>query len=474
MGIEQRQGPGSKGEVTYSYQPRVSLELRRLETQVGPAVADFGPFANIFETLVVVAVRRQCVPEMARRAGLHQSRDRRVEFLCTRSLVNYWAHIYFDHLFLDRPDHSDEAHNVRALLEYLSEENSYAVWLPIERDPETWAGPIVVGSLGYLSKTASENPECTVLASGYSTIDYVECVSPFQCARDPVGLRIEGGQVTSPPLYGRPLVLQNASETRIAHPEELSCLVRLPWREDFIPLSSNEQAQIQVHTRAKGRLETPIASGITDLVVVENRIVALCFGGGIEIPRAGFVISIPSKVLNRDRMDALRTDSFLHYILDPDSCPLVTPHFGLQCGPTLVRDGAVQLSAADLVAEDFLKESRVLDLAPRNVWKSTGDAKAARSLIGVDGDGRAHLIVAAGTSTDVQHSGNARAFGATFADMATLATHEGLTSAMALDSGGSVSLFDRGQPIFQGGDFRGTDHIIERPLAHALLAKSAR
>lgn len=58
--IEQRQASGVSGPLNYYYNGPVSLEICRLNTPAKEAVQDFGPFANIFETLVVAAPPLQC------------------------------------------------------------------------------------------------------------------------------------------------------------------------------------------------------------------------------------------------------------------------------------------------------------------------------------------------------------------------------------------------------------------------------
>jgi hypothetical protein len=222
---------------------------------------------------------------------------------------------------------------------------------------------------------------------------------------DPVGLLVEDGRVSSPPVFARGAVGVTDANEVVVEPIGLTGLeVRLGSGEDRV--WTLDEAWNRAHG-VKGP-DRPSIAVAADTVVATGR--------SLAVPLNGFVTPLPpgitARVNEHVRVGPVRTSSAAR-VRD-----------AIAGGPMLVRDGRVQV---DLRAEDFWGTAPPVTFSQ----DETGDQNLLpRMAAGVDVGGRLVLAAVDGRNLD-------RALGMTLHGLAELMVALGCRAATNLDGGSS-------------------------------------
>jgi hypothetical protein len=449
-------------DVRYHLFQASQMDVVRLRSDIHAAAADFSSFYEASDrapTAIFCASADLCgladVPEFM---CIDETGRRR--FLTVRAALSHWSGHYIATSYEGQPVGPVGCEAANVIGQWIAD-RKVALQVPgkyvggrLER--------LVVGDLGHVSSLAQRYD--VVTASGYSVIDNEECLLPFQSIRDPIGFRATGGMVSSAPLYGRPVLMHDGDRFEIARLDLLDIEVDVPALG--LACISTRSSNASLFGRQDGSFTREEGTAI-DLVVVEDRIVAVCKGGGTPAPKAGFIIRSSTEVVNDKACRAIEEDNRV-VIRVPTRPNLIA---GIQCGPHLMERGRVLEQERQLRDERFMVAKRDPEAIPVGLQDSVGSLRAARTIALVRNDGTMAVLVIEGTASGIangRETAAVSAFGATFAETVEIARRGDAACAMALDSGGSVSLYVRGDKAIDNGDYRRTNLRHERPLAHAL------
>ncbi|RCK18823.1 phosphodiester glycosidase family protein [Thalassospira lucentensis] len=458
--------------ISYIVKKLNDFQVVRLKSSLEKKSSDYAHFLTASRTAscVTVAIEDILVTDLAHiPTFFHQSIDKKTLFISFRCLVAYWAQYYVDFVFRDIPLPLEiDQEELLEVFEFWRSSGLVHFGFPEDFDTIKHPKVLPIGDLGYLSDIELSDMQI-VSASGYSTIIYDECVLPFQSIRDPIGFRAEGGVVTSLPMYGRPcmLMLESGFEQRYLSGADFE--VAICGGRMCIDGGAEDSFLAFIYPDGQTERTAKEVSAV-ELVIVEQRIVAVRYGGGTSIPKAGVIVRGNKNNLTKTVIEELRRKNSVE--LRPKA--IVGLISGIQCGPTLVKMGE-RCSMENILSEQkFISDKAHKRVAPINLQASANNTKAARSMLGLTVCGKLVLIVVEGTASKVAQSKvramRGKSYGATFDELIEIALSENLIEAMALDSGGSVGLRQHGEEIVVGGDFRLTeDTRYERPLAHAII-----
>jgi len=218
-----------------------------------------------------------------------------------------------------------------------------------------------------------------------------------------------------------------------------------------LPFVLNAQAEVTVYTRlygtaSQGRVlgRTPIEGGRAELTIIDQRIVGLKTGGGLEIPQNGFVLSFSQGVLAPEALATLRARPVVGYrFLREEHQDIVQ---ALQVGPLLVQGGRSVATATRLAEEEFWVDrlgddgQMQIGVVPTEFPDDVDRTRAGRVGLGVDGQGRLVVIGAPGVERKAKRL-EADSHGVTLAELAGLLVDAGTVEAVNLDGGGSTQVF---------------------------------
>lgn len=453
-------------DVQYHLSEVGDMQVIRLKSDIQRAAMDFSSFYEASDrapTAIFCAPNELCesahVPDFMR-TDTHG----RLHFLTLRTCLAYWSQFHIQSTYEGAKAAQNAASKVSEVIAQWIADGTVALQVPGKYGGSGRLERLVVGDLGHVSDVAKTKRHDVVTASGYSVIDNEECLLPFQCIRDPIGFRASNGTIASAPLYGRPALLRT---------DEGFSVVRMDLNDVEVDIPSLGLSRISsrtVPTRLFGRQDgrtSPVGRRAVDLVIVEDQIVAICRGGGTVPPKAGFLIRASEDIVGPEAIRSLGDDN--RVVIRVPSRPGIVA--GIQCGPHLMDHGLPLEQDRQLREERFIVERRDPEAIPVGLQDSVGPIRAARTIAIVRRDGSLGILVVEGTASGIANGRElsaVSAFGATFAEVVEIAKREDGVGAMALDSGGSVSLYVRGERIIENGDYRKTLVRHERPLAHAL------
>ncbi len=169
-----------------------------------------------------------------------------------------------------------------------------------------------------------------------------------------------------------------------------------------------------------------------DIACARGRVWAVSSQGAEVIPLTGFVLSLPRE--QAAELPGLRVGAVVEVVTDFEQRH-GTVQQAMACGPSLVRDGVLDL---DFDAEHFgQQDSTVISFfLPRTVETY----RAARSFFGRRGS---TLVLGTVSGTAYGHGAVGYSGGMTFGELAQLGLDLDLETAYALDGGGSSSLVAR-------------------------------
>jgi hypothetical protein len=189
---------------------------------------------------------------------------------------------------------------------------------------------------------------------------------------------------------------------------------------------------------------TPIKGGRVELTIIDQRIVGLKTGGGLEIPQNGFVLSFAQGVLAPESLATLRARPVVSYRFRRKKHQDIVQ--ALQVGPLLVQGGRSVVTPTRLAEEEFWVDRQYADgrveigVVPTEFPDDVDKTRAGRIVLGVDREGRLVVVGVAGVEKGAKRL-EADSRGATLAELADLLADAGAVEAVNLDGGGSTQIF---------------------------------
>lgn len=275
-------------------------------------------------------------------------------------------------------------------------------------------------------------------------MDPTDMDSPYCKIATPHGLMLQDGHVLNPPLNHRRLLLvDNENRSRIARVE----LSDLTYEIDGVLYEPERNARL--HFRPDERV-TPSHDG-TDLVIVEEKVVAVKKGGNTTIPVAGFVLSVPGSV------EPVENDVVYH--------GLEHFKFGAQVGPVVMDEGRT-ITSMCFPFFDFSRDE--VRYAPTSYPLDFDHDRAARVMLGTDCEDRPLLIWAEGAGKlGIEKEKDST--GASLLECAEYCRSQGFRNVIHLDGGGSSQILFEGRKYLKIADrMPVTNEESERPIPNAL------
>ncbi|NBK23671.1 MAG: hypothetical protein EOM68_16775 [Spirochaetia bacterium] len=298
--------------------------------------------------------------------------------------------------------------------------------------------------MGFLSQ--QEQEPCMV-NSHFFLMDPTDMDSPYCQLGTPYGLALKDGVIYMPPLNHRPVLLvDKQGKTIIQHVELTSLTVEI----DGVHYIHNKNAVF--HFRPEER-QTPKHTGC-DLIITEDRVIAIKGGGNTTIPMAGFVISVKGTI---DITDTHVTYHGLEEYV-----------FGIQVGPSMMEE---HVMVESLTCPFYNKERDKVPF-PSTVYPLPFEtARAARIAVGTNAEGEAVLIWAEGAGK-LKYKPKKDSTGCSLLELAKFCASQGYDDILNLDGGGSAQILWEGVRYMQISDrYDPSDLEAERPVPSALILR---
>ena len=280
--------------------------------------------------------------------------------------------------------------------------------------------------------------------SHFFLMDPTDMDSPYCKIATPHGLILEDGHISNPPLNHRALLLVDGEgNAKISHVE----LKDLEFLIDNVIYKGGENCTL--HFRPDERV-TPRHDG-TDLIITEEKVVAVKKGGESTIPVAGFVLSVPGNIELHDNGVVYR--GLEDYIL------------GSQVGPEMMDEGKM---IDHLIFPFFRFGLDPVVYAPTVYPLPFETARASRICLGTDEYDNPVLIWAEGAGKlgiDKENDST----GASLLEMAEFCRSQHYRNIINLDGGGSAALNYQGKRLMKIADRMPiTNAECERPVPNGL------
>lgn len=295
--------------------------------------------------------------------------------------------------------------------------------------------------------TESEPDAALKINSFFFTMDPFDCATAYDHVGRPFGLFVKDGIVEQPPLFSREALLVGLDGTvRIGRPELKDLTVRIGGQR----FRHGENCRIFARPEYAW---TPPGKG-KRLVILGRRVEAVCDGGCVRIPGAGFVICAsdadvqPGDEVTYEGMEQIR--------------------FGIQVGNSTVCNGVPteQFRSRFFNVRGLNRIAYPPSLYPLNYQKD----RAARTAIGADKDGKPMILWAEGAAK-IGHLPGTDSLGATLADVAQICAEVGMVNGVSLDGGGSAQLLLDNRRSLKISDRTTDGDEMERPIPAALMIK---
>ena len=295
--------------------------------------------------------------------------------------------------------------------------------------------------------TESEPDAALKVNSFFFTMDPFDCATAYDHVGRPFGLFVKNGVVEQPPLFSREALLVGLDgSVRLGRPELKDLTIRIGSKifrhgENCTVFSRPEYAW------------TPPGKG-KRLVILGRRVEAVCDGGCVHIPGAGFVICTsdgdvqPGDEVTYEGMEQIR--------------------FGIQVGNSTVCDGVptARFQSRFFNVRGINRIAYPPSLYPLDYQKD----RAARIAIGADGDGKPMILWAEGAAK-IGHTPGVDSLGATLAEMAQICAEVGMVNGVSLDGGGSAQLLLGNRRSLKISDRTTDGGEMERPVPAALMVR---
>lgn len=266
---------------------------------------------------------------------------------------------------------------------------------------------------GFLSQ--SHRDSSLRVNGSFFIMDQLDCVSVFDRIGTPFGLKLKYGAILSPPIFDREaLLVKKDGSVKI---EKLS-LEKICVIIDGAEYRHKENALFC--SRPEYR-KTP--SGGFDIVVVEDRILAVKKGGRSIVPAGGFILHLSEAIEVRSgkvRFSGLEDCSF-----------------AIQVGNSAIIDGRKTEGFTSSFYKFFnpFQAPYPPSMYPQNYKKD----RAPRIVLGADTEGRPVLLWLEGAGKFGYEKGK-ESCGASLKEAADIAEKLGLYNGIHLDGGGSAQI----------------------------------
>ena len=306
---------------------------------------------------------------------------------------------------------------------------------------------IPIGRLAFPRDLVWQERPRIAFNTAFFLLEHNDFFSFHSALGEPYGLFVQDGVIQRPPLYRRGAIFQRANgqwQTEVFSLKDVS--IALPTGSCAFAL--NAQAKVTVYTRLYGTASqsrvlgrTPVESGRVELTIIDQRIVGLKTGGGLEIPQNGFILS---GVLAPESLAALRDRPVVSYRFRRKKHQDIVQ--ALQVGPLLVQGGRSVATATRLAEEEFWVDREYADgrveigVVPTEFPDDVDKTRAGRVGLGGDREGQLMVGGAPGVERKAKHL-EADSHGVTLAELADLLADAGAVEAINLDGGGSTQVF---------------------------------
>lgn len=303
----------------------------------------------------------------------------------------------------------------------------------------------VADRAGYL--TGCE-PEAALKANlSFFTMDKFDICSPYDAIGMPIGLRVKDGFVESPPLHAREaLLVGRDGRVRVDVPR----LTALSVTAGGTLYRHGENAVYYERPRCR---RTPKTDG-TDIVILEDTIIAVKPGGRTAVPGAGFVLSVKNAaVAPGDRVIFGGMENIL---------------FGVQVGPGAVTKG---VPATEFHSPFYNIKVPFTTAYPPSLYPLDHDkARAPRMALGATKEGRPLLVWAEGPGK-LGYVKGADSRGASLSEMGALCKEMGMENGVNLDGGGSAQILLRGRRSLLISDRAPDNSELERAVPNGIIVR---
>jgi len=272
---------------------------------------------------------------------------------------------------------------------------------------------------GFLSESSEKNK--ILCDAGFFTMDRFDLRTVYDFSGVPAGLCVKDGNILYPPLFGREVLRKEKGKP--------ACIKTLRLEDLTVHISGRafRHGENCVFCTRPAQKVTP--KGGTDLIVVNNRVVAKINGGAADIPSGGFAVHLP--------YDPGEFASF-----DVTYGGLEDTEFAVQAGNSAVINGK-EITEFRSPFYDYRKPWKTAyppvfypldyekDRAPRMILGS--DAKDHPVLVWIEGEGKFR-------DEDQEESA-----GASLKESARIAKAFGIVNGVHLDGGGSAEILLEGK-----------------------------
>lgn len=299
---------------------------------------------------------------------------------------------------------------------------------------------------GYLAET--EVDAALKVNASFFIMDRFDCATIYDHVGTPLGLCVKNGVVTNPPLFRREALLVRKDGVSIETPDIREMDIEIDGK--YFTHGQNTR----IYTRPE-RARTPRRTG-KKLVIIGDRVVAVCTGGSVPIPASGFVMTVEDAcaVSPGDRVTYHGMEDVL---------------FGIQVGNSIVKKG--------VKTEKFLsrfyniRHLEPVPFPPSLYPMDFQNARAARIALGADRKGKPMLLWAEGAGK-LGYQPGIDSCGASLSDMAEICADLGMENAVNLDGGGSAQILLGNRRSLKISDRKAPDNAeAERPIPVALLIR---
>ena len=306
---------------------------------------------------------------------------------------------------------------------------------------------IPVGDLpGYMSR-AEQNAPMKVNAS-FFIMDRFDCATVYDHVGTPFGMRVKNGVVFAPPLFGREALLVRENGVSVERPDVRELGLEIGG---FVYRHGQNAA---VYTRPD-RATAPRTKG-KKLVIIGDRVSAVCGKGTVPIPASGFVLAVEGlcrvkpgdQVIYRGMEDVI---------------------FGIQVGNSILKNG---VKTEQFLSRFYnLRRLEPVPFPPSLYPMDFEKARAARIALGADRNGNPMVLWAEGAGK-LSYTPGQDSCGASLTEMAELCEAVGMVNAVNLDGGGSAQILLNNQRSLHISDRKKEDNSdAERPIPLGLILR---
>ena len=301
-----------------------------------------------------------------------------------------------------------------------------------------------VGSTtGFLGETQAD-ARMKVNAS-FFIMDPIDCATVHDHVGTCLGLMVQNGVVTNPPLYHREALLVNRDGTVAVKPVDIRDL-----EIEVAGIRYRDGVNCRIYTRPN-RSHAPAGK---QLVIVGNKVAAVV-DGRTAIPGSGFVLR------PQETFGAKPGDTVTYHGLEN-----VT--FGIQVGNSIVRDGV----KTETFRSRFynIRHLEPVPYPPSLYPMDFTGGRAARIALGADAQHKPMILWAEG-APKIGYVPGKHSRGASLADMADICVSCGMVNAVNLDGGGSAQILLGKKRLLEVSDRKGDGSQSERPVPNGLIVR---